>query len=93
MGKKSDPAAGQRKRSVIFIATDGENSDKARTIDVLRASKARQDAVYVIFLGISNQGSRFPFLDSVDDQLGNTAFVATPNLRKFVAISDEDLNA
>ncbi|WP_144630468.1 VWA domain-containing protein [Bordetella genomosp. 13] len=93
MGRKAETAAGQRKRSVIFIATDGENSDKARTIDVLRASEARQDKVYFIFLGVSNQGSRFPFLESLGDQFSNTAFVAIPDLRKFVAMSDEDLNA
>ena len=47
---------------------------------------------YLLFLGISNQGSRFPFLESIGDKFRNTGFVSIPNLRKFVQMSDEEIN-
>jgi hypothetical protein len=92
MGKKDEVVVGAKKRSLVIIATDGDNYDKQRTMDVLRASEARGDKVYFLFLGVSNQGSRFPFLESIGDQFSNTGFVSIPNLRKFVQMSDEELN-
>lgn len=92
MGKKDEVVAGAKKRSLVIIATDGDNQDKQRTLDVLRASEARGDQVYFLFLGISNQGSRFPFLESIGDQFSNTGFVSIPNLRQFVQMSDEEIN-
>lgn len=92
MGKKDEVVAGAKKRSLVIVATDGDNSDKQRTLDVLRASEARGDKVYFLFLGISNQGSRFPFLERIGDQFSNTGFVSIPNLRKFVQMSDEEIN-
>lgn len=92
MGKKDEVVAGAKKRSLVIIATDGDNSDKQRTLDVLRASETRGDKVYFLFLGISNQGSRFPFLERIGDQFSNTGFVSIPNLRKFVQMSDEEIN-
>jgi vWA found in TerF C terminus len=82
----------QRRRSLVTVITDGDNNDKERTRAVLRQSQARQDEVYVLFLGVSNQGSAFPFLESIGDQFDNTGFVAIPDIRKFVALSDEGLN-
>lgn len=93
-GKKSDAGTpAQKRRSIIIIATDGDNNDKERTRQVLKQSEARKDEVYFIFLGISNQGSTFPFLESIGDQFGNTGYVPISDLRKFVAKSDEELNA
>lgn len=93
MGKKDAIVKGAKKRSLVIVATDGDNNDKKRTMEVLRASEARKDEVYFLFLGISNQGSRFPFLESIGDQFGNTGFVSISNLRQFVALSDDELNA
>ncbi|MGM9486073.1 VWA domain-containing protein [Ideonella sp. YS5] len=83
---------GQRRRSLVTVVTDGDNNDKDRTRQVLRASQARQDEVYVLFLGVSNQDSRFPFLESVGDEFTNTGFVAIPDIRRFVGLADEELN-
>lgn len=94
-GKKSASASAQplaKKKSVVIIATDGDNFDKERTTEVLRASEARGDQVYFLFLGISNQGSTFPYLESIGDMFGNTGFLAVPNLKKFIALSDDELN-
>jgi len=77
----------------VIVATDGDNTDKERTLRVLRESEQRQDQVYFLFLGISNQGSSFPFLERIGDQFGNTGFKAIHNLRQFVGQSDEELNA
>lgn len=93
MGQKSEVVQGAKKRSLIIVATDGENSDKSRTIQVLRESEARKDEVYFLFIGISNQGARFPFLESLGDQFSNTGFVGISNLRQFVEKTDEELNA
>lgn len=92
LGRKEEVVTGERKSSVIFIATDGANSDKQRTLDVLKASEQRGDKVYFIFLGINNQGSRFPFLEQLGEQFSNTAFVPVTNLKRFVNMSDDELN-
>jgi len=89
---QKDEAPKQRRRSLVVFVTDGDNTDHARTMEVLRASEARQDQVYFLFLGISNQGSRFPFLEKIGDAFGNTGFAAINDLRRFVAMSDEELN-
>lgn len=85
------PRAARRSSLVIFI-TDGDNHDKPRTRQVLRDSQARGDGVYFLFLGVSNQGSRFPFLEAIGDEFDNTGFVAIRNLRAFVQQTDEELN-
>lgn len=93
LGQKDTVVAGEKKRSLIIIATDGDNYDHDRTRRVLRESEARGDKVYFLFLGISNQGSRFPFLERIGDEFGNTGFVPVANLRKFLELSDEELNS
>lgn len=85
------PQTARRSSLVIFI-TDGDNHDKPRTRQVLRESQARGDGVYFLFLGVSNQGSRFPFLEAIGDEFDNTGFVAIRNLRAFVQQTDDDLN-
>lgn len=95
MGKKDQVIQGARKRSLVIIATDGDNNesgDKERTLQVLRDSEARGDKVYYLFLGISNQGSSFPFLEKLGDKFSNTGFVNIKNLRQFVEQSDDALN-
>lgn len=90
MGRKAEVR--ERKRSLVIMVTDGDNFDKERTMNVLRESESRGDGVYFLFLGISNQGSKFPFLDKIGDAFSNTGFINIKNLRTFVKQSDEDIN-
>jgi hypothetical protein len=95
MGRKDQVIAGAKKRSLVIIATDGDNNesgDKERTLRVLRDSEARGDQVYYLFLGISNQGSTFPFLEKLGDMFSNTGYLNVKNLRRFVEQSDDELN-
>lgn len=91
MGRKAE--AIERKRSLVIFVTDGDNLDHARTMEVLRASEERKDEVYFLFLGISNQGGKFPFLDKIGDAFGNTGFICIKNLRHFVQQTDDEINA
>lgn len=84
--------AGLRRPLLVLFITDGDNQDKIRARAVLRASQQRRDAVYFLFLGISNQGSRFPFLEAIGAEFDNTGFVAVDDLRAFVRLSHEALN-
>jgi hypothetical protein len=80
------------KRSIVVHVTDGDNDDKDRTRRVLSESEARKDPVYFLFIGVSNQGSKFPFLESIGDDYGNTGLVTIKDLEKFVSQDDEQLN-
>ena len=96
MGKKDEVIKGDKKRSLVIVATDGDNNeagDKERTMRVLKESEKRGDQVYYLFLGISNQGSTFPFLDKIGDAFNNTGYYNIKNLRQFVNLSDEEMNA
>lgn len=96
MGKKDEVVKGAKKKSLVIVGTDGDNNevgDKERTMRVLRESQQRGDQVYYLFLGISNQGSTFPFLDKIGDAFNNTGYLNIKNLRQFVQQSDEELNA
>lgn len=86
-------AASPGKRSLVIFVTDGENADHDRTLRVLKESEARRDPVYFLFIGISNQSNHFPFLEGIGDAFVNTGFVAIPDLRAFVAKTDDELNA
>lgn len=85
-------AAGDKRKSLTIIATDGDNNDHSRTRQVLREAQDRGDGAYFLFLGISNQGSRFPFLESIGDEFNNTGFVSIKNLNQFVNMSDDEIN-
>lgn len=82
----------QKKRSIVIMVTDGENSDKQRTIQVLSESEQRKDGVYFLFLGVSNQNARFPFIDQLGDKFGNVGFVPVNNVGKWVQQSDDEIN-
>ncbi len=81
-----------KKRSIILFVTDGDNSDKDRTEHVLAESENRQDEAYFLFLGISNQGGTFPFLQRIGDRFANTGLVIIDNLPRFVEKTDEEIN-
>lgn len=90
LGRKAETR--ERKRSLVIFVTDGENTDQQRTMEVLEASEARRDDIYFLFLGVSNQGTRFPFLYKLGERFKNTGFVGISNLRKFVQEDDEGVN-
>lgn len=94
-GKKDQVVKAERKRSLVIIITDGDNNepgDKDRTNRILAESQQRKDQVYFLFLGVSNQGSSFPFLEKLGDAYDNTGFVGISNLKTFIAQTDEQLN-
>jgi hypothetical protein len=93
LGQKDKTIAGAKKRSLVIVITDGDNADKTRTLQILEQSEKRKDEVYFLFIGVSNQGSSFPFLERIGDKFGNTGFVAISDLNRFVAQSDDELNA
>lgn len=91
-GKTDEVIFGEKKKSIVIFTTDGENLDQTRTTKILRESKERGDKVYFLFLGISNQGSSFSFLKSLDRQFENTGFINIKNLNDFNALTDEAIN-
>ncbi len=92
-GKSSAPLAPvEKKRSLVIHVTDGDNSDKSRTEQVLATSVKRGDEVYFLFIGVSNQGGNFSFLQEIGDQFGNTGLVVIRDIRRFVERSDDELN-
>ena len=82
-----------KKRSLILFITDGDNNDKDRTRDVLRESQARKDEVYFLFLGVSNGGGRFNFLEGIGVDFNNTGFREIKDVRNFVTKSDDEINS
>lgn len=72
---------------IIFI-TDGDNSDKPETNDIIR--KMSKDNCFVIFVGIGNEN--FDYLSKLDNLSGrpidNTGFVKCADLER---VSDDDL--
>lgn len=91
-GKSAPNQSAEKRRSIVIHVTDGENSDKRRTEQVLAESEARKDGVYFLFLGVSNQNARFPFIDELGERFGNVGFVGISNVGKWVQQSDEDIN-
>jgi hypothetical protein len=89
----SAPAAPQKKRpSLVIFNTDGENTDKARTMEVLEQSQQRGDQVYFLIIAYANGGGRFPFLQEIADRFDNTGVVTIPNLNRWLSQTDEEIN-
>lgn len=82
----------EKKRSIVIFVTDGDNSDKQRTEQVLAESEARKDGVYFLFLGVSNGSKSFPFINKLGERFGNVGFVAINDVKAFVQQSDDELN-
>lgn len=81
----------EKKRTLVFFLTDGENSDKRETSTVLDKSEARKDEVYYNFVAVGRNESDFPFLKKVADKYGTTGLSVIPSLSEFVHMSDDDL--
>jgi hypothetical protein len=91
-GQQDKMVQGEKRKSLVIPITDGANADQARTLEVLRASQARGDQAFFLFLGVSNQRGSFPFLRQLDIEFRNVGFVSVDNLREFVGLSDDELN-
>jgi len=93
-GPQYENVAVEQKRSLIIFVTDGEcnQRDEERMRWVLSESEKRQDQVYFMLIGISNQGVKFEFLNEIADEFSNTGLVVIRNLRAFVNKSDEEIN-
>lgn len=86
------PAAPARRRSLVIFVTDGDNSDTQATHRTLAQSQQRGDQVYFLFIGVSNQGHRFPFLQQIAAQYSNTGLTVIRQLHQFTAQDDDQLN-
>jgi hypothetical protein len=86
------PAAAAGRRGLVLFVTDGDNADRERTERILAQSQQRGDAVYFLFIGISNQGGDFPFLRQIGDRFDNTGLTVIRDLRQFTAQDDDALN-
>lgn len=82
----------QRKRTVTFFITDGENSDVSRTREVLQRAQQKGYEVYVMFIGVSNESVDFRAIRSYGDEFSNTGFIRVSNLKQFIQQDDETLN-
>jgi hypothetical protein len=85
------PTPGQ-KRTIIIHVTDGQNSDTQKTLATLSASEKRKDGVYFLFLGVSQQNTKFPFIHELGERFSNVGFVAVNQVAQWVAQSDEVIN-
>ena len=94
-GGKKEPHQHERKRSIIFFVTDGENhaSDEERTIRILRESQDRGDNVYFLFMGICEHNVDFKFIKTIASRFKNTGVVIIHDLEGFVEKSDEEISA
>lgn len=94
-GAPAAPAPAQKKRSIVIFVTDGENheDDDARTMRVLEESEARGDGVYFVFLGFCDTNPDFKFIRKLAERFRNTSALVIQDLKDFIALSDEELNA
>lgn len=85
----------QKKRSIVMFVTDGENheSDEGRTVQVIEESQRRGDRVYFVFLGFCDTNPDFKFIRTIAERFDNTSAVIIQDLKGFIALSDEELNA
>lgn len=90
---KTVTTQGPQRRSLVLFITDGDNGDKSETMRLLEESQKRGDQVYFQFIGISNQGGSFPFLQKIADKFDNTGLVVVNDFNGFINKSDDELNA
>ncbi|MEI6510929.1 MAG: VWA domain-containing protein [Candidatus Uhrbacteria bacterium] len=91
--KKAAPAPVQatKRPSIVLFITDGDNSDKDRTRQVLRQSQERHDQIYFLFIGV-HDGLDFPFLKQIGDEFDNTGLAVIRDVRKLMTADDDVLN-
>lgn len=70
---------------IIFFFTDGENTDKEDTLELIKACQENNVNIYFQFIGIG--AGHFAFLTKLADQFSNTGFV---NVLDFDKVVDDD---
>jgi uncharacterized protein YegL len=78
--------------TLIFFVTDGENTDQARTQQLLADSQARVDGICFHFIGVSNQAARFPFIEKLGKDFDNVGFTGVNRVRQWVQQTDGAIN-
>ncbi|NTW13608.1 MAG: VWA domain-containing protein [Candidatus Moranbacteria bacterium] len=96
-GGHAQPAAASvntsvKRKSLVLFGTDGDNSDKAETRQLLQEMEQRGDEMYVQFFAFSNQGGQFRFLQEIADEFSNTGLHICRNIPAFLKMSDEEIN-
>ncbi|MBI2766644.1 MAG: VWA domain-containing protein [Chloroflexi bacterium] len=88
-------APAEKKRSIVFFLTDGENneSDDPLASRVLEDAQTRGDRVYFVFIGFCDTNPDFKFIREVAQRFENTSAVIVQDLKGFISLSDEELNA
>lgn len=81
------------KTALVIMVTDGENYDKEQTRGVLLEASEYRYNVFFLFLGIERNDREFEFLRDINETLENVGFVRIPDIRKFVRLDDEQINA
>lgn len=84
--------AGTRRKSLILFNTDGANDDKPETERLIKDMQDNDYAVYILFLAYANGGADLSFIRRMADKFRNCGMHYITNLKKFIAMSDEDLN-
>lgn len=94
-GREDEPRPREKKRSIVFFVTDGENEqeDEARTMRMLQDSQDRGDNVYFLFMGICEHNVEFEFLKTIAARFKNTGVVIIRDLEAFVEMSDDEISA
>ena len=89
-GKPAQPAV--IKPSIVFFVTDGDNDDKMDTRFVMDKINAAGHPTYFKFVGVNNRPREFAFLQELADKYPNVDFLSVTDIKKFVSLSDEELN-
>lgn len=85
-------SAAAKRKSLVLFGTDGENTDKVETRELLREMERRGDQMYVQFFAFSNQGGQFRFLQDIADEFSNTGLHICRDIPAFLRMSDEEIN-
>lgn len=64
--------------AVVYMLTDGENSDKSETENLFKQIEAANSNIYFLFIGIGQE--RFSFIKSMADEFKNVGFVKADDL-------------
>lgn len=70
---------------IVFFFTDGENSDKEETLQLIKTCQENNVNIYFQFIGIGT--GNFAFLTVLANQFSNTGFV---NVLDFDKVADDD---
>lgn len=84
--KKLQPTSESGHPAIIYFFTDGENSDKAATTQLLQECQDNKVNAYFMFIGIGD--ANFRYIEQLGDKFDNTGFL---NIRDLSKIDDETI--